>query len=617
MLRRALSKVPSRAVLLTVGVVVTSTTVLAVPIGAAYGENTFTPGNLVVSTSVWTTNANITAGSTELPPNCGVAPYTKATCATAVANGTYPQVFNNDTVDGSFGVSQPIWLDEITPSGTPVSQVEVPNSSMSGVTSSSDQMTTSFSSKSELALNDSTDDQYIDFMGYVAPSGALDVSNADTPGAIDVTNTDSATPTYRAIAQLDQYGNVQFTETNAYSGNNGRAAILNTAANTIYTAGNAGNGSKPEPKGVVTGTGSQILSPNNGPESGQSPGATTPLGAFNIVQTGAAKDTAAKDTNFRGLTISNNVVYTTKGSGSNGIDTVYFLDTTGTSCPTIGTGGGVGLPSSTATLPAASTWTPPAYSTSNTTLSLTTANPGLTPTNMCILKGFPTALASTAPKTGTPGAFDYPFGIWFANQNTVYVADEGSGDNTYSASTGGPLGEYTIATGQTNAGLQKWSFNGTSWVLDYVLQNGLNLGQPYTVPSYPTGTNSVTSLPWAPAVDGLRNLTGYVNGDGTVSLYAATSTVSGGGDQGADPNALVSITDNLAATSLPTSESFTTLMAPTYGQVVRGVAFVPTTQPDDALPEAPWLPMLPIAGAAVVGGGFFAWHRRLRLHASN
>ena len=319
----------------------------------------------MVSTSVWTTNANITAGSTELPPNCGVAPYTKATCATAVANGTYPQVFNNDTVDSSFGVSQPIWLDEITPSGTPVSQVEVPNSTMSGVTASSDQMTTSFSSKSELALNDSTDNQYIDFMGYVAPSGAVDVSNSDTPGAIDVTNADSATPTYRGVAQLDQYGNIQFTETNAYSGNNGRAAILNTAANTIYTAGNAGNGKKPEPKGVVTGTGSQILSPNNGPESGQSPGATTPLGVFNIVQTGAAADTAAKDTNFRGLTVSNNVVYMTKGSGSNGVNTVYFLDTTGTSCPTIGTGGGVGLPSSSATLPTASTWTSPAYSTSN------------------------------------------------------------------------------------------------------------------------------------------------------------------------------------------------------------------------------------------------------------
>ncbi len=605
MLRRAVSKVPSRAVLLMVGIVVTSTSVLAVPIGAAYGENTFTPGNLVVSTSVWATNANVTSGSTQLPPNCGGTVYTKAKCVTAIANGTYPQVFNNATVDGSFAVQQPIWIDEITPSGTPVSQVEVPNSTMSGVTSGSDQMTTSFSSKSELALNDSTDNQYVDFMGYTSPSGALDISNSDSPGAIDTTNADSATPTYRSVGQMDQYGNVQFTETNAYSGDNGRAAILNTAANTIYMAGNAGNGKKPEPQGVVTGTGSQILPTNNGPESGQSPGATTPMGVFNIVQTGAAADTAAKDTNFRGLTVSNNVVYYTKGSGSNGVDTVYFLDTSGSACPS----GGSGLPSSSPTLPSAGTWTPPAYSTSNASLGLTTSNPGLAPTNMCILKGFP-----TAPASGASDSTDYPFGIWFASPTVLYVADEGAGDNTYSTSSD----TYTAAAASTTAGLQKWVFNASSgsWQLAYTLQNGLNLGVPYTVPSYPTGTNSVTSLPWAPAVDGLRNLTGQVNADGTVSLYAATSTVSGGGDQGADPNALVSITDNLAATSLPVGESFSTLMAPTYGQVIRGVAFVPTTQPADALPEAPWVPLLPIAAAAAVGGGFFAWHRRLRLRSS-
>ena len=64
-------------------------------------------------------------------------------------------------------------------------------------------------------------------------------------------------------------------------------------------------------------------------------------------------------------------------------------------------------------------------------------------------------------------------------------------------------------------------------------------------------------MPWAPAIDGLRNLTGQVNGDGTVTLYAATSTVSFNGDQGADPNSLVSITDNLAATSPPGSETST------------------------------------------------------------
>ena len=444
----------------------------------AFGENTFAPGNLVVSTSVWTTNPSITPGTTQLPPNCGGTTYTDATCTTAIANGTYPQVFNNATVDGSFAVQQPIWIDEITTSGTPVSQVEVPNSTMSGVTSSSDQMTTSFSSKSELALNDSTDNQYLDFMGYTSPSGALDVSNSDSPGAIDTTNTDSATPTYRAVAQMDQYGNVQFTETNAYSGDNGRAAILNTAANTIYMAGNAGNGSKPEPKGVVTGTGSQILATNNGPESGQSPGATTPMGVFNIVQTGAAADTAAKDTNFRGLTVYNNVVYYTKGSGSNGVDTVYFLDTSGAACPS--GSGGSGLPSSTATLPAASTWTPPAYSTSNASLGLTTKNPGLAPTNMCILKGFP-----TAPAKGATDASDYPFGIWFASPTVAYVADEGAGDNTYSTTSN----TYTAAAASTTAGLQKWVFNASSgsWQLAYTLQNGLNLGVPYTVPSYPTG----------------------------------------------------------------------------------------------------------------------------------
>ena len=81
------------------------------------------------------------------------------------------------------------------------------------------------------------------------------------------------------------------------------------------------------------------------------------------------------------------------------------------------------------------------------------------------------------------------------------------------------------------------------------------------------------------------------------------------------PNALVSITDNLASTSLPAGESFTNLMSATYGQVIRGVAFVPTTQPADALPEVPWQPILPIT-AMVVGGGFFAGHRRLRVRAS-
>jgi hypothetical protein len=48
-----------------------------------------------------------------------------------------------------------------------------------------------------------------------------------------------------------------------------------------------------------------------------------PSGATN----GLAADMIGKDTNFRGLTISDNVVYTTKGSGSNRVHTVQPAST--------------------------------------------------------------------------------------------------------------------------------------------------------------------------------------------------------------------------------------------------------------------------------------------------
>jgi hypothetical protein len=79
------------------------------------------------------------------------------------------------------------------------------------------------------------------------------------------------------------------------------------------------------------------------------------------------------------------------------------------------------------------------------------------------------------------------------------------------------------------------------------------------VTGYPTGTNTATGLPWSPATDGLRNLTGHVNHDGTVTIRAITSTVSGSGDHRGDPNKLVAIIDKLEATSLSAIETFVTL----------------------------------------------------------
>ena len=103
------------------------------------------------------------------------------------------------------------------------------------------------------------------------------------------------------------------------------------------------------------------------------------------------------------------------------------------------------------------------------------------------------------------------------------------------------------------------------------MQDGLNLGQQYSVSNYPTALN--------PATDGLRNITGRNNGDGTVTIWAVTSTVSASGDQGADPNQLLAITDVLDNTdpSLASYEPFSTIVPPAYGIVLRGVSFTPGT----------------------------------------
>jgi hypothetical protein len=520
-----------------------SLTVLAGLVAAsAQNAKPFSAGNLVVSRSVYDNNPNNVMVGQLLPPNCQ---NTQGGCSgNATTDGTYPYVWNNALVDGSFGITSRLLLDQYTMDGTFINSLEVPNSSPNEAPTGKHSLITSFSSKSEASLNLSLDGRYVTVMGYASPIDQLDVSNSNTPGVVDPTNP-VGTNYYRAVALVDATGQFTFTETNAYSGNNGRAAIFNNinGANFFYTAGNAGNGSNPQPNGIIVGAGAQFITP------GTKPGIPMPLASFNITQLGDPHDKIGKDDNFRGLTIFNNVVYYTKGSGGNGVNTVYFVDPTLTIC---NDSNGVGLPPANAVLPTA----PMTYNPND----LQTL--GLDPNNMCILKGFPTALKSTS---------SFPFGIWFADANTLYVADEGNGDNTYSN------GLYTGAASQTTAGLQKWIFDSVAgqWNLAYVLQSGLQLGVPYTVSGYPTGNNSATGLPWSPGTDGLRNITGVVNQDGTATIFAITSTVSGNGDQGADPNQLVVITDNVSATSLPPNEKFKTLRTAGFAEALRGVVFTP------------------------------------------
>jgi hypothetical protein len=124
-----------------------------------------------------------------------------------------------------------------------------------------------------------------------------------------------------------------------------------------------------------------------------------------------AGDKPGKDNNYRGVTEYGGALYFTKGSGSNGVQSVYTI-TSQPALPTVDQAGAATI--------------------------------GIVP-------GFPTDPATTG------GNFT-PFAVFFANSTTMYVSDEGTGNSTDAT---------------THAGIQKWSLVDGTWQPDYVLNKGL------------------------------------------------------------------------------------------------------------------------------------------------
>jgi len=514
-----------------------------------FHEFRFQPDSLVLSRTVYAGNASTVVPGEPLPPGCqggatgltvqvpliaggtvGVA----VPCGMASENGEYPNdadshnVWNNAATDPNFGITSPVLLDDISQDGRLLGTLAIPT----------DLIVTSFTSKSELALNRSVDGKSLTFMGYRGGTGfvtgpnQLDVSNSNTPGVIDPTNPVSS-QYYRAVAEVDADGHIRVTDGNAYSGDNGRAAIKGGNGD-YYMVGNDNSGNIPKKQVALTVAGVELVNAT-GAEL-LVPGQTPPLVPPNITMVGRLEigsDKPGKDTNFRGITIFDNTLYITKGSGSNGINTVYQVGKQGT-LPT-------GDASALATVP------------------------------IVPLPGFP----NTTDSTNT----NFPFGMFFANASTLYVCDEGDGTLVTPAVNGNVADAQSLAT----AGVQKWVLqtDGT-WKMLYVLQNGLNIGVPYGVEHYPAALD--------PATGGCRNMTGRVNRDGTVTIWAVTSTMSTNGDQGADPNKLVRVTDLLSATTLPTGDgdhdrddwigTFRTIRSARAGEVFRGVALAPEDHGD-------------------------------------
>jgi hypothetical protein len=551
----------------------------------------FVPGSIVLSGTVYVGNANTVVPGEVLPFGClNTGPVTNPNAATvnvpllpadqtasstttavtvscgyASDNGEAPNlndshnVWNNANSDPSFGVSSPIVLWNLTDDGYLLGALRVPGN----------EIVTSFSSKSELALNRSEDGRSLTFMGYRGGAGCptltldpttniltqgtnvgprsptlpnlIDVSASNTPGLCDPTNpavasfggASNPTAYYRSIAEVDAWGHIFYTDGDAYSGDNSRA-VVKAENGLYYTAGNDNNGglSKKQVGETQLGfnlshsTGAELFVPGAAP--------LVPPDNNMISYFVFSGDKPGKDTNFRGLTIFDNTLYVAKGSGGNGINTVYQLGTPGVLPTTENAGSG-----------------------------------GLAGEPYTILNGFP----NTSASTNSPGG-DYPFGIWFANATTLYVCDEGDLIYTPNQVINGQVNVADSGTLAT-AGLQKWVLTTPAggvptWVREYVIQNGLDLGVPYGVANYPASIE--------PATGGCRNITGVVNHDGTATIYAITSTISLNGDNGADPNKLVKVTDVISATQPATAgnlDTFVTIRSARAGEAFRGVALAP------------------------------------------
>ncbi|NIE86548.1 MULTISPECIES: hypothetical protein [unclassified Burkholderia] len=540
----------------------------------------FAAGNLVVARTVYDP-ALVVSGALpfDATPEASNPP---VSTVNAVTPGTFPNVFTNDSNDADFGVTTSMYLDQWVPAAASPAQTTNVTAAAAALPAP-ENFSVSFASQSGMGLNVSQDGKSLVFMGYNAATDRLDVSNSNTPGVVDPSNNDIQAATYRSVGQLAfATGQLAFTHTNAYSGDDARAAVL--ANGMYYMVGAAGNsGSSPNPTygaldTLSMDTGLQSIVPGSacaftqvigafqtGNGSSYAPAAAgscalgtltdalasqtyakkTSMGGnqfgFTLASlSGQSFDKTSKDDNLRGLFVdANGTMYVSKDSGSNGVDTVYQVGAAGALA------GGNTLAQNTA---------------------------------ITIAPGFPTSTLSAAQgESSFPNPWPlangvgFPSGIWVPSNNTglMFVADEGDYDDS------GTQSYAALGSG----GLWVYRNQGGTWSPIAHLTAGLNLGTPYTVTDT-AGTYGTPGASYTTAPDGLRHVTGRINADGSYTLYATTSTIGNSlgkaFDPGADSNQLVAVTVSVnGSTVTATGGGFAVMQTAPFGQLLRGVAVVP------------------------------------------
>jgi hypothetical protein len=428
------------------------------------------------------------------------------------------------------------YLDSGTSSATYVGSDVLPQSS-SGTNSA---ISGEYGSSSEGILQLTGNGEYLTIMGYGVNAAAF---NADPTayGEVDPTNPN-------ALAQSSSIQSSSYTAVPrvvALIGADG-SADTSTALYGVF------NGNNPRSVYSVDGSSFYVSGQGNSPDATGGVFYATKGASSATAITGLDTNskTSAQDT--RVVEVYNNQLYvsadSTEGKGSN-------RDFIGT----LGSAGS--LPTGLANSGNGPTQIPESTVTSSGKYTITTAT-----TNGLNVAGEQVNLS--------------PEEYFFANATTLYVADSGAPKNT----------SATNALG--DGGLQKWTFNGSNWVLDYTLAAGLNLVANANANSADTSGTT-----------GLLGLTGKVVG-GIVQLYATNYTI---GDT--DQTYLYGINDVLADTTEPTGESFTQLAAAPADSSFKGVAFAP--QVVSAAPE-PTTWMLLFAGVGLVGAMMRADRRRPR-----